>query len=775
MKLLVVGSGGREHALAWKLAQSPKVTEIFVAPGNGGTENGKCKNVDIKANDVAALIAFATEINIDFSVIGPEEPLSLGIVDEFQKAGLRVFGSTKAASQLEASKAFSKDFMVRHGVPTASHRTFTQIEDAIEYVQAINHKVVVKASGLAAGKGVIICDNTQEAEAAVLQIMQDKEFGAAGDECVVEERLEGKECSLLVFCDGKNYAAMPPTRDHKRALDNDEGLNTGGMGAFSPLSDVGPTVVEEALLTCVKPIVDGMAAAGTPYVGILYAGLMLTPNGLKVLEYNCRFGDPETQVVLPLLDSDLLEIMEACVDGKLDQQKIIWKDQACITVVAASGGYPGKYENGKEITIGDLGESFVFHAGTKISDGKVVTAGGRVLSVSAFGKDFFEAQRRAYAGMTNIKFDGMHFRSDIGGSRSEAPPVDASKATPRVDVSDNKKGLSYADSGVDIDAGAKAVELMKDAVKATYNDKVLAGVGSFGGMFDVSFLKNFDAPVLVSSTDGVGTKTKVATQMNKWNTIGECLVNHCVNDILVGNAKPLFFLDYVASSKLEPQKIADIVTGVANACKHLGIVLIGGETAEMPGVYLEGEVDLASTIVGCVEKAEIITGEKIQVGDVVLGLASTGLHTNGYSLGRKALEGLEWSEVRADLGTSIGDALLAVHRPYLHEVNAIQKAGVDIKGMAHITGGGVVENLPRVLPKGVGAEIYRGTFTELPIFKLIQEQGGVADGEMFRAFNMGLGYLIVVSADDLARAKIALPELMEVGKIVSGVGTVTVI
>jgi phosphoribosylamine--glycine ligase len=248
--------------------------------------------------------------------------------------------------------------------------------------------------------------------------MQAKEFGHAGDECVIEERLEGKECSLLVFSDGKNIAPMPPTRDHKRALDNDEGLNTGGMGAFTPLPDVNDSLLEEAIRTCVQPIVDGMAAQGMPYVGVLYAGLMLTPNGLRVLEYNCRFGDPETQVVLPLLESDLLEIMQACVDGNLSQQTIVWKDQACVTVVAASGGYPGKYTSGKEIAIGELGESFVFHAGTKIIGEKVLTNGGRVLSVSAFGNDFAEARQRAYAGMANIKFEGIHYRGDIGGGEN---------------------------------------------------------------------------------------------------------------------------------------------------------------------------------------------------------------------------------------------------------------------------------------------------------------------------------------------------------------------
>lgn len=327
---------------------------------------------------------------------------------------------------------------------------------------------------------------------------------------------------------------------------------------------------------------------------------------------------------------------------------------------------------------------------------------------------------------------------------------------------------AYSLSGVDIDAGNRATSLMAQAVRSTYGAEVLAGLGAFGGLFDASALKRMDAPVLVASTDGVGTKTKVAAKLGRWETIGQDLVNHCVNDILVQGARPLFFLDYVASSRLEPEQIATIVGGVATACREVGCALLGGETAEMPGVYEAGEVDLAGTIVGVVEREAIVDGTRISVGDVLLALPSTGLHTNGYSLARRALAELDWNQHFDALGSTIGAALLAVHRCYLSEVSQLQAAGVDIHGMAHITGGGVVENLPRVFAADVGAVVERGSWDEPPIFDLIQETGHVTDAEMFRVFNMGLGMIIVVPAEQAALAQAAVSEARVVGKIVRG-------
>lgn len=327
---------------------------------------------------------------------------------------------------------------------------------------------------------------------------------------------------------------------------------------------------------------------------------------------------------------------------------------------------------------------------------------------------------------------------------------------------------AYSLSGVDIDAGNRATSLMAQAVRSTYGAEVLAGLGAFGGLYDASALKRMDSPVLVASTDGVGTKTKVAAKLGRWETIGQDLVNHCVNDILVQGARPLFFLDYVASSRLEPEQIATIVGGVASACRAVGCALLGGETAEMPGVYEAGEIDLAGTIIGVVERGAIVDGTRIGVGDVLLALPSTGLHTNGYSLARRALAELDWNQHFDALSSTIGEALLAVHRCYLSEVSQLQAAGVDIHGMAHITGGGVVENLPRIFGSDVDAVIERGSWEEPPIFDLIQETGHVSDAEMFRVFNMGLGMIIVVPAEQAVLAQATLSETYVVGEIVRG-------
>ncbi|MGB5058608.1 MAG: phosphoribosylamine--glycine ligase, partial [Candidatus Promineifilaceae bacterium] len=378
MKILIVGSGGREHALAWKLAQSPLVEEIFIAPGNAGT--GLIgTNVPIAVEDVAGLVAFAREKGIGLTAVGPEIPLALGLVDAFQAAGLTVFGPTQAAAQLETSKAFAKAFMQEVGIPTAVSATFTNYQQAANYLP--DGPVVVKASGLAAGKGVIVCDNRAEAEAALRQIMLDREFGPAGDEVIIEERLSGPEVSLLAFCDGQTAVPLPPARDHKRAYDGDLGPNTGGMGVYAPPPDVDAALVDHIMRTVIQPAVDGMARRGAPYVGVLYAGIMLTAVGPKVLEFNCRFGDPETQALLPLLDGDLAEILLACAAGRLTPEMVRVHSGACATVVMAAPGYPGTYPKGLPITGLEAvpEEVVVFHAGTHHADGQIVTSGGRVL------------------------------------------------------------------------------------------------------------------------------------------------------------------------------------------------------------------------------------------------------------------------------------------------------------------------------------------------------------------------------------------------------------
>ncbi|HTP06971.1 MAG TPA: phosphoribosylamine--glycine ligase [Anaerolineae bacterium] len=419
MKVLIVGSGGREHAIAWKVAQSPRLSQLFVVPGNAGTAPD---NVAIGAEDIPALIIFANERDIDLTIVGPEVPLARGLADALRATNRSVFGPSQAAAQIEASKAFSKDFMVRHHIPTARFATFTDFREAVKHLLSIDYPIVIKASGLAAGKGVILPDCADDAEAALRSIMLSKEFGAAGDEVIIEERLSGPEVSLLAFSDGFTLKPMPPAQDHKRISDNDQGPNTGGMGAYAPAPILSPALIEEYTRSILQTTIDGLREEGNPFVGVLYAGLMLTADGPRVLEFNCRFGDPETQAILPLLESDLLDIVEACVNGRLAEIDVQWRSGAAACVVIASEGYPGKYSSGREIHGLDaqFDQAVVFHAGTKLSEGKVVTAGGRVLGVTGFGDNFRDAIRYAYQAVGQIEFEGMQYRRDIGRRALEA-------------------------------------------------------------------------------------------------------------------------------------------------------------------------------------------------------------------------------------------------------------------------------------------------------------------------------------------------------------------
>lgn len=418
LKLLVIGSGGREHALVWKLASSPHVEQIYVAPGNAGTAE-LATNVPIAAADLPALFYFARRNKIDLTIVGPEDPLDLGIVDLFQAERLPIFGPSRAAAQLEASKAFAKAFMQEMGIPTARFGTFTDYAAALAYLQQEEGQVVVKASGLAAGKGVIVCEDKDEAAAALQQIMFDKAFGSAGDEVIIEERLTGPELSLLAFSDGQTIVPMLPARDHKRIYNGDQGPNTGGMGAFAPPPDLdNSTLIAAIAQNALNPVIQGMAERGTPYVGVLYAGIMLTPTGPKVLEYNCRFGDPETQVILPLLENDLVGVILACLERRLTPDMVQQRDGACATVVMSAPGYPGHYPKGLPISGVDnaaaLPHTQVFHAGTRLENGQLVSSGGRVLSVSAWGETLDTALERAYTGVSHIQFEGAHHRTDIG-------------------------------------------------------------------------------------------------------------------------------------------------------------------------------------------------------------------------------------------------------------------------------------------------------------------------------------------------------------------------
>ncbi len=413
MNVMVIGNGAREHALVWKLKQSPKAGKIYVAPGNAGTA-AIAENVDIPAGDIEALAKAAQKYQIDLTVVGPEAPLASGVVDLFQKLRLPVFGPTKAAAQIESSKVFSKNLMQKYGIPCAQGMIFSSYSEARDYVQSQPAPLVIKADGLAAGKGVIVATSKKQALEALSDVMERKSLGDAGDRVIVEECLSGKEVSLLAFTDGKTVCPLVPACDYKRVFDSDQGPNTGGMGSYSPPGFFDQSQVEEAQRTVLEPAVQAMASEGMPYKGVLYAGLMVTPDGIKVLEFNARFGDPETQVIIPRLNTDLVDIMLAVIERKLNKMKIEWSNEACVGVVMASGGYPGKYKTGFPITGLDKldRDILVFHAGTTVKEG-AVTNGGRVLTVVAKGKTLTDARARVYANIPRIHFEGCHYRRDI--------------------------------------------------------------------------------------------------------------------------------------------------------------------------------------------------------------------------------------------------------------------------------------------------------------------------------------------------------------------------
>ncbi|MFQ5952023.1 MAG: phosphoribosylamine--glycine ligase [Candidatus Omnitrophota bacterium] len=416
MNILVIGSGGREHTLCWKLSQSSGTRDLYCAPGNGGTSE-VAANIKLDTEDHQAVKDFCKGKNVDLVVVGPEAPLALGIADTLEKEGISVFGPSYAASRVESSKIFAKELMGRHSVPTAAFSIFDNIKEAEKYIRSVGAPVVIKADGLAAGKGVIVSASVEEAIGAAKSMLVEKKFGSAGDKVIVEECLHGEEASILVITDGNNILPLASSQDHKRVFDGDRGPNTGGMGAYSPAPVVDKELFKEVIETIVRPTIDGLRSEGVPYKGVLYAGIMITDSGPKVLEYNVRFGDPETQAILPRMKTDLAELLLAAANGDLSGKSLEWDERECVCVVLASGGYPGSYEKGKRITGIEAAReegALVFHAGTRLEDDSLVTSGGRVLNVVGLGEDIKDAVSNTYKAVEKIHFDGMHYRKDIG-------------------------------------------------------------------------------------------------------------------------------------------------------------------------------------------------------------------------------------------------------------------------------------------------------------------------------------------------------------------------
>lgn len=762
LRILLVGNGGREHALAWKLSQSPHVDCIVAVPGNGGTATcPKVTNIDtVKASDYPGLVSLAQTYNLNFLVPGPEAPLVDGIEGYFRAVGIPCYGPSKLAARMEGSKTFSKDFMRKHKIPTASYENFSDYNLAQQYLDRVEHEIVIKASGLAAGKGVIIPKTKQEAHQALKDIMLNKEFGTAGDEVVIEEYLEGDELSILTFSDGYTIKSLPPAQDHKRIYDGDRGPNTGGMGCYAPTKIATKSLIEEIENTILQPTIDGMRKDRFPFVGTLFTGLMITKNGPKTLEYNVRFGDPETQTLLPLLshDTDLAEIMVACTEGWLDSVSIAVDNKFSATVVVAAGGYPGEYLKGMPMAVrtppSDVNH---FHAGTVIRDGQLQTSGGRVIAACAAAETLEEAVKKAYSGVELITFDRMQYRKDIA--------YRALRATPWM-----QEELTYASAGVSIDAGNEFVERIRKAVASTRRPGSDAEIGGFGGELDLQLAGYSSAPILVGAIDGVGTKLMIAQAMQKHNTVGIDLVAMNVNDLIVQGAEPLMFLDYYGCSQLNLESAAAFVEGVAAGCIEARCALVGGETAEMPGMYQRDDYDAAGAAIGATTNhLRLPLMDDMVEGDVLLGLASNGVHSNGFSLVRRILERQSLSYTEAapwDQSITVGLSLLKPTKIYVQSLQPVMKKRL-LKGLAHITGGGLIENIPRMLPKHLAAEIDVASWDLPPVFKWLKAAGNVSSAEMGRTFNDGIGMVAVVGQEN---AQLVTAELQGAGETVYVIG-----
>ena len=651
---------------------------------------------------------------------------------------------------MEGSKTFSKDFMQRHQIPTAAFGNFNDYESARRYLDSVSHNVVIKADGLAGGKGVVIPTTKEEAHQALKEMMVDHQFGKAGDEVVIEEYLEGDELSILTFSDGYTIRSLPPAQDHKRIFDGDQGPNTGGMGCYAPTRIAPKEVREEIDRSIIQPSIDGMRRDGMPFVGILFTGLMMTKNGPKVLEYNVRGGDPETQTLLPLLseDTDLAQIMVACTEHWLDGVTVKVESKYSTTVVAVAGGYPGSYAKGKAITLDPTpAGSLIFHAGTTLAGNELQTSGGRVIAATATASTLEEAVSKSYEGIATIHFDGMFYRKDIA-HRAFRQTADTS--------------LTYAAAGVSIDAGNELVNRIKSSVARTKRPGTDAVIGGFGGLFSLAAANSAyhpHSPTLIGAIDGVGTKLKIAHTVGIHDTVGVDLVAMNVNDLVVQGAEPLFFLDCYSCGHLDVPTAAAFVTGVADGCVQAGCALIGGETAEMPGLFVDETYDAVGAAVGAInttgDNARQILPytDSMRAGDVLLALGSSGPHSNGYSLVRKIVEraGLRYTDPAPftvpglPQDVSLGRALLTPTRIYVKPIlSALNAHPAAIKGLAHITGGGLVENVPRMLPKTLSAHIDVRTWAQPPVFQWLQRAGNVSAAEMARAFNCGVGMIIAV-------------------------------
>ncbi|XP_017062447.1 LOW QUALITY PROTEIN: trifunctional purine biosynthetic protein adenosine-3 [Drosophila ficusphila] len=747
-RVLVIGSGGREHAICWKLSQSPKVSKIFALPGSNGIQQvDKCQNLEsqiLDPKDFEAIAKWSKENQIDLVVVGPEDPLALGLGDVLHKEGIACFGPGKQGAQIEADKKWAKDFMLRHGIPTARYESFTDTEKAKTFIRSAPYPaLVVKAAGLAAGKGVVVAANAEEACQAVDEILGQLKYGQAGATLVVEELLEGEEVSVLAFTDGKSVRAMLPAQDHKRLGNGDTGPNTGGMGAYCPCPLISQPALELVQKAVLERAVQGLIKERITYQGVLYAGLMLTRDGPRVLEFNCRFGDPETQVILPLLESDLFEVMQACCSGQLEKVPLQWRNGvSAVGVILASAGYPETSTKGCLITglpTANSPTQLVFHSGLAVNSKKeALTNGGRVLIAIALDGSLKEAAAKAtkLAGSITFSGSGAQYRTDIAQKAFKI----ATASSP---------GLSYKDSGVDIDAGDALVQRIKPLSRGTQRPGVLGGLGGFGGLFRVKEL-NYKEPVIAEATQGVGAKIQLALDHELYENVGYDLFALAANDLLEFGAEPVAFLDYIACGKLHVPLAAQLVKGMADGCRDARCALVGGETAEMPSLYAPGQHDMAGYCVGIVEQSRIFPRfDLYQPGDLLVGLPSSGLHCAGFNeiltqLAAAKVNLRERSPVDGgEDGLTLAHVLATPTRLYVQQLLPHLQKGDEIKAVVHVTHG-LLNDVQRLLPEGFETTLDFGAVPVPKIFGWLAGKLRLSAQTLLERQNCGIGLVLIL-------------------------------